>query len=115
MNDDTPAETGWLYRRWYSFSGVVVIYLLLLVIILSLGASPDPLKWIALALIGWGAIKDGLYMAGASIIEYAKLAGAWKGNKVDDILVATTNKSTTESNSTSTAVVRNSGSAGNGE
>lgn len=114
MSDDTPAETGWLYRRWYSFVGTGIIYTMLIAIIFLIGPG-DPLKWVALALIGWGAVKDGLYMAGASIIEYAKLAGAWKGNKVDDILVATTTQSTTQSNSTSTATVRDGGSTGNEE
>lgn len=109
MNDDTPAETGWLYRRWYSFAGAVIIYVLILIIILTISAA-DPLKWIALALIGWGAVKDGLYMAGASIIEYAKLAGAWKGNKVDDpVFMAATTESVTQDGNSSISSIRNNG------
>jgi hypothetical protein len=115
MNDDTPAETGWLYRRWYSFTGAAIIYILLLIIILSI-ATPDPLKWIALALIGWGAVKDGLYMAGASIIEYAKLAGAWKGNQVNDTISMVTERTSITKNGGDGAIpVRDDGSTGKSE
>lgn len=115
MQDDTPAETGWLYRRWYSFAGAAIIYVLLAIIIFLVGPG-DPLKWIALGLIAWGAVKDGLYMAGASIIEYAKLAGAWKGNEVQDVVsMVTKTESTTEINSTGSSAVRDGRNTGNEE
>ena len=78
--DNTPPESGWLYRRWYTFVGSAVFAGLIGWIIYKLTGQAE-LKWIGLALIGAAMIKDSLYMAGAYVLDYAKLAAAWKGNK----------------------------------
>jgi hypothetical protein len=79
MEDQTPAERGWFYRRWYTFISSVFYAAALTTIILKVEDN-DVLKWIALALIGTKIIIDTLYMAGASVLDYAKLAAGWKGN-----------------------------------
>lgn len=79
-DDNTPPERGWFYRRWYTFISSLIVFVLLLTAVVNVD-SDDVLKWIALSLIGWGIIKDTLYMAGASVIDYAKLAASWKGKK----------------------------------
>lgn len=82
--DDTPAENGWLFRRIYTYV-VTLINLCFIGVIAWKLDDPDALKWVALALIGFNAIMAGLYMAGASVIDYAQLASAWKGGQVEDL------------------------------
>jgi hypothetical protein len=113
--DDTPAETGWFYRRWNTFITKGLIYLLLIVIVCCMAALKQPLLWVALALIAYGIITDGLYMGGASVLDYAALASAWKGNKTDGVLMAPTSEPTTKTSSASVATNRDSGGTGNSE
>jgi hypothetical protein len=77
-NDDTPAERGWLWRRSYTYAATAVNSLFVGVVIWKLD-DPSALKWIAIALVVSNIILAGLYLAGASVLDYAKLAGAWKG------------------------------------
>lgn len=113
--DDTPAETGWFYRRWNTFITKGLIYLLLIVIVCCMAALKQSLLWVALALIAYGIITDGLYMGGASVLDYAALASAWKGNKTDGVLMAPTSEPTTKTSSASVAANRDSGGTGNSE
>lgn len=113
--DDTPAETGWFYRRWNTFITKGLIYLLLIIVVCCMAALKQPLLWVALALIVYGIITDGLYMGGASVLDYAALASAWKGNKIDGVPMASTSEPTTKTTGTSVATTRNSGSAGGSE
>jgi hypothetical protein len=83
VHDDTPAERGWLWRRSYTYAATAVNLLFVGFVIWKLN-DPSALKWIAMALIVSNIVMAGLYLAGASVLDYAKLAGAWKGkdNKV---------------------------------
>jgi hypothetical protein len=81
--DDTPAENGWFYRRWFTFVSSSIYMAILTFSIIKIDDSSD-LKWIALALIGAKVILDGLYMAGASVLDYAKVVASWKGNNKDE-------------------------------
>jgi hypothetical protein len=77
--DNTPAESGWFYRRWYTFISSV-LYMAGIFAIVAKIDDASALKWIAIGLIACKVIIDGLYMAGASVLDYAKLAASWKGN-----------------------------------
>jgi hypothetical protein len=57
--DDTPAEVSFKWRRIYTF---------------GLGAL------VAIALIAQNVVVMGFYMAGASLVDYAKLAAGWRGS-----------------------------------
>lgn len=88
MTDDTPAESGWFWRRAYTFIWTAVNSAFLGLIVWKIN-DPDALKWIALALIGANMLLAGLYMAGANILDYAQLAAAWKGGKSEETKVET--------------------------
>lgn len=76
--DSTPPERGWLFRRLYTYLGTVLN-------LCSVGAAlvklddPQALKWIALALIGSNVVLATLYLAGATVTDWAKLAAAARG------------------------------------
>ena len=76
--DNTPPESGWFYRRWFTFISSITYLLIVVGAVIKID-TPEDLKWIALALIGAKVVLDGLYMAGASVLDYAKLAAGWKG------------------------------------
>ena len=76
--DNTPPESGWFYRRWFTFISSAW-YMVLITIATIKVDSDDTLKWIVFALVASKIILDGLYMAGASVLDYAKLAAGWKG------------------------------------
>lgn len=78
MTDDTPAERGWFWRRSFTFAATAVNLVLVALIVWKV-SDASALKWLGLALIGSNIILAGLYLAGASVLDYAKLAGAWKG------------------------------------
>ena len=80
-NDDTPPEIGWFYRRWFTFVSSIFYAIALSAIIYKINDA-DALKWVGLALIGAKIAIDGLYLAGASVLDYAKLAQGLKGNNV---------------------------------
>ena len=88
MNDDTPAERGWLFRRVYTFAGTG---LNLGLVALALWRLQDPvsLKWLGLALIGNNIVLAGFYLGGASVLDWARLAAAWKGGKSEETKVET--------------------------
>ena len=76
--DDTPAEVSFKWRRIYTFiiGGLTAIGVGAIIAKLS---DADALKWVAIALIVENVVVMGFYMAGASLVDYAKLAAAWKG------------------------------------
>lgn len=41
----------------------------------------NPLMWIGVGLISAAIILDTLYIAGASVIDWAQVVSSWKGNK----------------------------------
>ena len=80
--DDTPAERGWFWRRSFTFAATAINLALVALIVWKVN-DPSALKWLGLALIASNAVLAGLYLAGASVLDYAKLAGAWKGKSSD--------------------------------
>lgn len=79
LEDDTPAESGWVYRRWNTFITKIAIYLLLVGIVIAMGLTNQPLMWVAIVLIIYGMVTDGLYMGGASVLDYAEIAKGLSG------------------------------------
>jgi hypothetical protein len=79
LEDDTPAESGWVYRRWNTFITKIAIYLLLVGIVIAMGITNQPLMWVAIVLIIYGMVTDGLYMGGASVLDYAEIAKGLSG------------------------------------
>lgn len=75
--DDTPAEPSFLWRRWYAFAALALNSLAVGLIVWKLDDA-DALKWIALAQTGANLIVAGLYMAGASMADWARLTKAWR-------------------------------------
>lgn len=80
MIDDTPAERSFRYRRWYTYLAGLTYGGLIAIVILKVGDA-GPLKWIALALIAANVIREGFYMGGASLSDWAQLTRAWRGTK----------------------------------
>ena len=77
MTDDTPPETSFRYRRWYTFLAGLVYSALLAIIVYKL-AEPGPLQAIAMALIASNMVREGFYMGGASLADWAVLTRAWR-------------------------------------
>lgn len=76
--DDTPAEIKFTWRRIYAFSTLILSTILLGLIIAKL-VDPSALKWVALGILADRVIVAGFYLGGASLVDYARLAAAWKG------------------------------------
>jgi hypothetical protein len=76
--DPTPPERGWLFRRLYTYLGTILN-------LCGVGAAlaklddPQALKWIALSLIGSNVVLATLYLAGATVTDWAKLTAAARG------------------------------------
>ena len=77
--DDTPAEVSFKWRRIYTFALGALTAIGVGVIIAKL-TDADALKWVALALVAQNVVVMGFYMAGASLVDYAKLAAGWRGS-----------------------------------
>lgn len=75
--DDTPAEPSFTYRRRYAFTALALNSAGVGAIIWKLD-DPTALKWIALALVASNLVVAGLYMAGASMSDWALLTKAWR-------------------------------------
>jgi|APGre2960657404_1045060.scaffolds.fasta_scaffold402576_2 hypothetical protein len=82
--DDTPAESGWVYRRWWTFGSATAIYLLLVLAVVFTFMLQQPLLWVSLALIALLGVKDGLYLGGASVLDYAELGKGWMNKGGDN-------------------------------
>lgn len=81
--DDTPAENGWVYRRWNTFITKLLVFVLVGICVAIMGALNQPLLWVTLSLVIYAIIMDGLYMGGASVLDYAEVAKAWKIGKIE--------------------------------
>ena len=77
--DDTPAEVSFKWRRIYTFAIGALTSIGVGAIIAKL-TDADALKWVAIALVAQNVVVMGFYMAGASLVDYAKLAAGWRGN-----------------------------------
>ncbi len=70
-----PVEARWLWRRIYTYVATVLNSLGIVVIVCRL-SDPHALKWVGLALIGSNVVMATLYLAGATVTDWAKLAQA---------------------------------------
>ncbi len=77
MTDDTPAEPSFRYRRWYTYAGGV-LYAGLIGAVVAKTNEAGALKWIGLGLIAANIIREGFYMAGASLADWAMVTKAWR-------------------------------------
>jgi hypothetical protein len=77
MTDDTPAEPSFRHRRWYTYAGGLIYAALIAAIVWKL-AEPGALKWVALGLIAANVLREGFYMAGASLADWAMVTKAWR-------------------------------------
>lgn len=68
-------HTAWLYRRIFTYAASAANSAGLAAIILRLD-DPVALKWLGLALIGANVVLGTLYMAGATVTDWAKLVAA---------------------------------------
>lgn len=75
MSDQTQVEVRWLWRRVYTYAITLLNSLGLGGVILRLD-DPHALKWVALALIAANVAVATLYLAGATVTDWAKLAAA---------------------------------------
>lgn len=70
-----PVEVRWLWRRIYTYAATLLNSLGMVVIVTRL-SDPHALKWLGLALIGSNVVMATLYLAGATVTDWAKLAQA---------------------------------------
>ena len=77
--DDTPAEVSFKWRRIYTFAlgGLTAVGVGVIIAKLT---DADALKWVAIALVAQNVVVMGFYMAGASLVDWAKLAAGWRGS-----------------------------------
>jgi hypothetical protein len=72
---DARWEVRWLWRRIYTYAVTVLNCAGLGVIVWRLN-NAEALKWLGLALIGANVVVATLYLAGATVTDWAKLAHA---------------------------------------
>jgi hypothetical protein len=70
-----PVEDRWLFRRIYTYAATVLNSAGVGAIIWRLH-DPAALKWLGLALIAANVVMATLYLAGATVTDWAKLAAA---------------------------------------
>ena len=70
-----PIEVRWVWRRIYTYASTLLNSVGLGAIIWRLD-DPGALKWLGLALIGANVAMATLYLAGATVTDWAKLAAA---------------------------------------
>jgi hypothetical protein len=70
-----PVEVRWLWRRIFSFAATMLNSAGVGAIIWRLD-DPATLKWLGLALIAANVATATLYLAGATVTDWAKLAAA---------------------------------------
>lgn len=71
-------EVRWVFRRIYAYAATLLNSAGVAAIIFRVD-DPAALKWLGLALIGANVVMATLYLAGATVTDWAKLAAAAKG------------------------------------
>jgi hypothetical protein len=71
-------EVRWLWRRVYAYAATLLNSAGVAAIIWRL-EDPEALKWLGLSLVGANVIMATLYLAGATVTDWAKLAAAARG------------------------------------
>lgn len=80
MSERPPVEVRWLWRRIYTYAATLTNSAGVAAIIWRID-DPQALKWIGLALIGANVILATLYLAGATVTDWAKLAAGARGDQ----------------------------------
>lgn len=75
-----PIEIRWLFRRIYTYAATLLNFGLLAAVIHRL-EEPAALKWLGLAMIGANVVLGTLYLAGATVTDWAKLVAAARAAK----------------------------------
>jgi hypothetical protein len=70
-----PVEVRWFWRRIYTYAASLLNVAGVGVIIWRVDDA-QALKWLGLALIGANVVMATLYLAGATVTDWAKLAAA---------------------------------------
>ncbi len=70
-----PIEARWFFRRIYTYAASLLNFGLLAAVVCRL-QDPAALKWLGLALIGANVVLGTLYLAGATVTDWAKLVAA---------------------------------------
>ncbi|MFN3585752.1 hypothetical protein [Phenylobacterium sp.] len=70
-----PIEVRWLFRRIYTYAATLLNSAGVMAIVWRID-DPAALKWIGLALIGANVVMATLYLSGATVTDWAKLAAA---------------------------------------
>ncbi len=74
----STVEVRWLWRRIYAYAATVLNSAGVAAIIWRLDDA-EALKWLGLALVSANVIMATLYLAGATVTDWAKLAAAARG------------------------------------
>jgi hypothetical protein len=74
----STVEVRWLWRRIYAYAATVLNSAGVAAIIWRLD-DPQALKWLGLGLVSANVIMATLYLAGATVTDWAKLAAAARG------------------------------------
>ena len=74
-----PVEVRWLWRRIYTYVTTVLNSAGIVAIICRL-EDPAALKWLGLVLVGANVVLATLYLAGATVTDWAKLAAGARGS-----------------------------------
>jgi hypothetical protein len=70
-----PVEVRWLWRRIYTYAVTVLNCAGIGVVVVRVN-NAEALKWLGLALVGANVVTATLYLAGATVTDWAKLAQA---------------------------------------
>lgn len=70
-----PVEVRWLWRRVYSYTVTVLNCVGVGAVIWRLNDAHS-LQWLGLSLVGANVVLATLYLAGATVTDWAKLAAA---------------------------------------
>jgi hypothetical protein len=81
MTEQDPApEQSWTFRRIFAYAATVINSALLAAIIWKVD-DPTALKWLGVSLVASNVVMATIYLAGASVLDWAKLAASWKGKE----------------------------------
>lgn len=75
-----PVEVRWLWRRIYTYVTTVLNFIGIVAIISRL-EDAAALKWLGLVLVGANIVLATLYLAGATVTDWAKLAAGARGSQ----------------------------------
>ena len=73
VEDHPPIEVRWLWRRVYTFGATLLNSLAVAGIVWRINDA-QTLKWLGLALVGANVAIATLYLAGATVTDWARLA-----------------------------------------